>query len=100
MVWSAAIRSPPTMEPAPCPRSWRAVRSAGSSAAPDSWCCKDITAGPSSTAPIGSSVGIVVLESGTQTTMLQGGSVYQFRGFPYLDFTGQDARFKTVIAAL
>jgi hypothetical protein len=61
---------------------------------------QDITAGPSSTAPIGSSVGIVVLESGTQTTMLQGGSVYQFRGFPYLDFTGQDARFKTVIAAL
>jgi hypothetical protein len=61
---------------------------------------QDITAGPSSTAPIGSSVGIVVLESGTQTSMLQGGSVYQFRGFPYLDFTGQDARFKTVIAAL
>ena len=61
---------------------------------------QDITAGPSSTAPIGSNVGIVVLESGTQTTMLQGGSVYQFRGFPYLDFTSQDARFKTVIAAL
>lgn len=61
---------------------------------------QDITAGPSSTAPIGSNIGIVVLESGTQTTMLQGGSVYQFRGFPYLDFTGQDARFKTVIAAL
>jgi hypothetical protein len=61
---------------------------------------QDITAGPSSTAPIGSNVGIVVMESGTQTTMLQGGSVYQFRGFPYLDFTGQDARFKTVIAAL
>jgi hypothetical protein len=61
---------------------------------------QDITAGPSSTAPIGSNVGIVVMESGTQTTMLQGGSVYQFRGFPYLDFTSQDARFKTVIAAL
>ena len=61
---------------------------------------QDLTAGPSSTAPIGSNIGIVVLESGTQTTMLQGGSVYQFRGFPYLDFTGQDARFKTVIAAL
>ena len=61
---------------------------------------QDLTAGPSTTAPIGSNVGIVVMESGTQTTMLQGGSVYQFRGFPYLDFTGQDARFKTVIAAL
>ena len=61
---------------------------------------QDITAGPSSTAPIGTNVGIVVLESGTQTTMLQGGSVFQFRGFPYLDFTSQDARFKTVIAAL
>ncbi|HLI80593.1 MAG TPA: hypothetical protein VKV03_11460 [Candidatus Binataceae bacterium] len=61
---------------------------------------QDITAGPSSTAGIGSNVGVVVLESGTQTTMLQGGSVYQFRGFPYLDFTSQDSRFRTVIAAL
>ncbi len=61
---------------------------------------KDVTAGPSSTAPIGSNVGIVVLETATQTTMLQGGSVYQFRGFPYLDFTGQDARFRTITAAL
>ena len=42
----------------------------------------------------------MVLETATQTTMLQGGSVYQFRGFPYLDFTGQDARFRTIIAAL
>ncbi len=61
---------------------------------------QDITAGPSSIAPIGSDVGIVVMESGTQTTMLQGGSIYQFRGFPYLDFTNQDARFKTILAAL
>jgi hypothetical protein len=61
---------------------------------------QDLTAGPSSTAPIGSNAGVVVLESGTQTTMLQGGSVYQFRGFPYLDFTSQDAHFKTVVAAL
>ncbi|HVN29030.1 MAG TPA: hypothetical protein VMT64_11115, partial [Candidatus Binataceae bacterium] len=61
---------------------------------------QDLTAGPSSTAPIGSNIGIVVLESGLQTTMLQGGSVYQFRGFPYLDFTGQDAHFRTVTAAL
>ena len=61
---------------------------------------QDLTAGPSSTAPIGSNVGIVVLETGTQTSMLQGGSIYQFRGFPYLDFTAQDSRFKTVIAAL
>jgi hypothetical protein len=59
---------------------------------------QDLTAGPSSTAPIGSNVGIVVAESGT--TMLQGGSVYQFRGFPYLDFTAQDSHFRTVIAAL
>ena len=29
-----------------------------------------------------------------------GSSVYQFRGFPYLDFTGQDARFRTITAAL
>ena len=61
---------------------------------------QDLTAGPSSTAPIGSSVGSVVLESGLQTTMLQGSSVYQFRGFPYLDFTGQDAHFRNVFAVL
>jgi len=61
---------------------------------------QDLTAGPSSTTPIGSNVGIVVLESGIQTTMLQGGSVYQFRGFPYLDFSGQDARFRNITAAL
>jgi hypothetical protein len=61
---------------------------------------QDLTAGPSSTAPIGSNVGIVVQESGVQTTMLQGGSVYQFRGFPYLDFTAQDAHFRNVFAVL
>jgi hypothetical protein len=61
---------------------------------------QDLTAGPSSTAPIGSNVGIVVVESGVQTTMLQGGSVYQFRGFPYLDFTSQDAHFRNIFAVL
>lgn len=61
---------------------------------------QDLTAGPSSTAPIGSNVGMVVEESGVQTTMLQGGSVYQFRGFPYLDFTGQDAHFRNIFAVL
>ena len=61
---------------------------------------QDLTAGPSNVAGIGTNVGVVVAESGTQTTMLQGGSVYQFRGFPYLDFTSQDSRFRTVIAAL
>jgi hypothetical protein len=61
---------------------------------------QDLTAGPSTTAPIGSNVGMVVQESGLQTTMLQGGSVYQFRGFPYLDFTSQDAHFRNIFAVL
>src|SRR6202040_2614330 len=46
---------------------------------------QDLTAGPSATLPIGSNVGIVVSESGLQTTELQGGSTYQYRGYAYLD---------------
>jgi hypothetical protein len=61
---------------------------------------QDLTAGPSSTSPIGSNVGVVVSESGVQTTELQGGSIYQYRGYAYLDFTNQDSRFRTVTAAL
>jgi len=61
---------------------------------------QDLTAGPASTSPIGSNVGTVVSESGVQTTELQGGSIYQYRGFAYLDFTNQDSRFRTVTAAL
>jgi hypothetical protein len=59
---------------------------------------QDLTAGPSSVAGIGSNVGVVVAENGIQTTELQGGSVFQLRGYAYLDTTQQDLHGRTLAA--
>jgi hypothetical protein len=59
---------------------------------------QDLTAGPSTVGGIGSSVGVVVAENGTQTTELQGGSVFQLRGYAYVDTTQQDLHGRTIAA--
>ncbi len=61
---------------------------------------QDLTAGPSSTAPIGSNVGMVVAEAGPRPRCFKAAASISSAASRISISLRQDSRFRTVIAAL